>query len=103
MSIPISFITAIASDRTELGLVPALKTSKPPPPSARNNPSPIWLRAELPVHSTRSFCFVISCTPSVQAFCVRQVSTLANTPPYHLRLIHSATLTKEISHGTPTR
>src|ERR1039457_4403721 len=59
MSIPISCITAIASGRTELGLVPALKTSKPTRLSARNNPSPIWLRAELPVHRTRIFFFVI--------------------------------------------
>src|ERR1022692_473629 len=59
MSMPISFMTAIASGRTELGLVPALNTSKPPPPSVRNNPSPIWLRAELPVHRTR-ILFVIS-------------------------------------------
>src|ERR1035441_8124133 len=37
-----------------------------------------------------------------QAFCVRQVSMLANTPPYHFRLIQSATLTKEMSTGTST-
>src|SRR5215469_4968401 len=68
MSMPISFITAIASGRTELGLVPALKTSKSSPTSARNNPSPIWLRAELPVHSTRirfiRFLFSILNCPS---------------------------------------
>lgn len=41
-------------------------------------------------------------TPSLQELGIRQVSTAANTPPYHLRLIHSATLTKEMSTGTST-
>src|SRR5258707_10766039 len=50
MSMPISFIAAIASGRTSEGFVPAENTSKRSPASWRNNPSAIWLRAELPVH-----------------------------------------------------
>src|SRR5579862_8955456 len=49
ISIPISCMTAIASGRTWLGLVPALNTSKRFPASCRKRPSAIWLRAELPV------------------------------------------------------
>ena len=43
------------------GFVPALSTSYFPPPSRRNNPSPIWLRAELPVHNTKIRFIFIPC------------------------------------------
>ena len=49
MSMPISPITAMASERTWLGFVPALATLYAFPASWRSNPSAIWLRAELPV------------------------------------------------------
>jgi len=58
MSIPSSHVTVIASGRTELGLVPALKTSYSLPPSSRSKRSAIWLRAELPVRRTRIRMFV---------------------------------------------
>src|ERR1019366_8721348 len=110
--------------RTELGLVPALKTSKPPRLSARNNPSPIWLRAELPVHRTRIFFFVIldlpvrehrkRCTarirrtrekrsPSAPAYpptprfpILHYAAASVNAPPNHFRLIHRETFTREM-------
>src|SRR5262247_304690 len=55
MSMPASFMTAIASGRTRLGFVPALSTVKRSPASCRNKPSAICDRAEFPVHriSTR--------------------------------------------------
>jgi len=46
MSIPSSFMTATASGRTVLGLVPALSTMKRFPDSCRNMPSAICDRAE---------------------------------------------------------
>jgi hypothetical protein len=46
---PSSFITAIASDLTRPGRVPALSISKRSPASCLSNPSTIWLRAEFPV------------------------------------------------------
>src|SRR5437660_1602731 len=60
MSIPSSDITAIASGRTTLGVVPAENTSNLSPPNDRRRPSAIWLRAEFPVQrmSTR---FVMTC------------------------------------------
>lgn len=57
---PDSRIAATASGRTEPGRVPALKTANFSPPSCRNNPSAIWLRAELPAHKINTrFCSVI--------------------------------------------
>ena len=47
MSMPISFITAMASGRTWLASVPALNAAKRAPPQARTMPSAIWLRMAL--------------------------------------------------------
>src|SRR5680860_100369 len=47
MSIPISRMTSMASGRTRVAFVPALKTSKRSPAQARSMPSAIWLRALL--------------------------------------------------------
>src|ERR1035438_2288198 len=66
MSIPSSRITSIASGRTWLGLVPALKTSKRSPASWRRRPSAIWLRAEFPVQRMRTrFLSIILCREPV--------------------------------------
>src|SRR6185437_7335511 len=43
-----------ASGRTWLGRLPALNTANRSPASWRRMPSAIWLRAELPVQSTRT-------------------------------------------------
>src|SRR6516164_1261952 len=59
MSIPSSFITAIASDRTLPGRVPALCTSKRSPAACRSKPSAIWLRAELPVQRINTRFFIV--------------------------------------------
>src|SRR6266699_3260713 len=59
MSMPISFIAAIASGRTCEGFVPAENTSKRSPASWRNNPSAIWLRAELPVHKINTLFLTV--------------------------------------------
>ncbi len=52
---PTSFITDIASGRTELGFVPALSTVKRSPASRRNRPSAICDRAEFPVDGISKF------------------------------------------------
>jgi len=54
ISMPSSFMTAIASGRTWPGFVPALSTSKRSQASCRNRPSAIWLLAELRVHRMRT-------------------------------------------------
>lgn len=51
---PFSFNAAIASERTMLGCVPALKTSNLLPAISRNKPSAIWLRAEFPVQRIKT-------------------------------------------------
>src|ERR1700722_4174310 len=55
---PSSFKTAIASDLTRPGRVPALSTSKRSPASCLSNPSAIWLRAELPVQRIKTRFFI---------------------------------------------
>jgi hypothetical protein len=47
VSMPISLITAMASERTWEDLAPAENTSKRPPAPWRNNPSATWDLAEL--------------------------------------------------------
>ena len=54
MSMPISASARMDSGWTyPAGLLPALATRNTPPEAARKMPSAMWLRQELPVHSTR--------------------------------------------------
>src|SRR5262245_22437257 len=54
ISIPISGMTSTLRGCRPFGWVPALKTSKCSPAMCRNNPSAIWLLAELPVHKNKT-------------------------------------------------
>lgn len=100
MSMPISFIMAIASGRTFEGFVPAENTSNLSPASCRHKPSAIWLRAEFPVQriSMRFRLFMLK--PKEEEDCRRRSHKLCGDESGHVERTNSG---ESIGEGTRER